>query len=151
MDTSFGNGDGLLLHGLVDRDLIFHIHLIELINAADAVISEHQSSSLNAELTRLWVLPHISRQACGRRGLTTAIDGSRQELADVFEELGLGSCWVSHDADVNVTSQLDAITRVLFDSTKQLQQDALLDIKMTIDTRSDRLGQLCVEILLVLH
>ena len=58
MDTGFGYGDGLLLHGLVDSYLILDVHLIKLINTADTMISKHQCSSLYAELPRLRVLEY---------------------------------------------------------------------------------------------
>lgn len=34
LDPSFGDGDGLLLHGLMDGYLIPRLHLVKLINAA---------------------------------------------------------------------------------------------------------------------
>lgn len=62
MNTSLRNRDGLLLHGFVDSDLVLDVHLIEFIDAADAVVGEHQSASLNTELARLWVLLHTGCQ-----------------------------------------------------------------------------------------
>ncbi len=56
LDTSFGNGDGLLLHGLMDSHLILLIHLVKLINAADAIVCQHQGPSLNAEFPTVTVL-----------------------------------------------------------------------------------------------
>ena len=41
MNASLGDRDCLLLHGLMDGCLILDIHLIELINAADAVVCKH--------------------------------------------------------------------------------------------------------------
>ena len=56
MDASLGNGDGLLLHGLVDGHLVLHVHLVEFVDAADAVVGQHQGARLDAELASLWVL-----------------------------------------------------------------------------------------------
>ena len=56
LDASFGNGDRLLLHGLVDRHLIFLIHLVKLIDTANTVVCQHQSTRLNAKLATLAVL-----------------------------------------------------------------------------------------------
>lgn len=38
VDTSFSDGDSLLLHSLMDSSLIFRIHPIEFVNTADTVI-----------------------------------------------------------------------------------------------------------------
>ena len=56
LDTCFGNGNGLLLHGLVDGHLILHIHLVKLVNAADAIVCQHQRSSLDAEIVAVRLL-----------------------------------------------------------------------------------------------
>lgn len=39
LNAGLGNGDGLLLHSLVDGHLILLVHLVKLINAADALQS----------------------------------------------------------------------------------------------------------------
>lgn len=65
MDSSLCNRDGLLLHGFVNSDLVLHVHLVELIDAADAMVGKHKGSSLDAEFTGLVVLPHGSGQTSG--------------------------------------------------------------------------------------
>ena len=62
-----------------------------------------------------------------------------------------GSGWISNDADVDVTSELDLVDSLLFDATKELEKDALLDIKVSIDARCDRLSHFSVEVVLILH
>ena len=56
MDASLGNGNGLLLHGFVNSNLILHIHLVELVNTANTVVSEHECTSFDTEFTGLGVL-----------------------------------------------------------------------------------------------
>jgi hypothetical protein len=56
LDAGLADADGLLLHGLVDGHLVRHIHLVKLINAADAVVSKHQGTSLNGKLIVLRLL-----------------------------------------------------------------------------------------------
>ena len=56
LDACFGNRDGLLLHGFMDCHLVLCIHLVKLINAANAVVCQHQCTSLYAKLTRVSVL-----------------------------------------------------------------------------------------------
>lgn len=37
LNARFGDGNGLLLHGLVDGHLVFDLHFVELINATDTL------------------------------------------------------------------------------------------------------------------
>lgn len=39
VDPSFRDGYGLLFHGLVNSDLVADVHLVELVDGADAVVS----------------------------------------------------------------------------------------------------------------
>ena len=64
MDAGFRNRDGLLLHSFVDGNLVLDIHLVKLIDAADAVIRKHQGTSFDAELTCLRILAHRGGQTC---------------------------------------------------------------------------------------
>mmetsp|Transcript_136869 Transcript_136869/g.425189 ORF Transcript_136869/g.425189 Transcript_136869/m.425189 type:complete len:321 (-) Transcript_136869:1394-2356(-) len=48
-DARLCNGDGLLLHGLVDRHPILDVHLVKLVDAHDARISEHHGAALQGE------------------------------------------------------------------------------------------------------
>ena len=43
-NACLGYGDGLLLHGLKKDGSAVLVHLVELVNAANAQIAEHQSS-----------------------------------------------------------------------------------------------------------
>lgn len=47
LDTGFGDGDGLLLHGFMDGDLVGQVHLVKLVDGADAVVGEHESAGFN--------------------------------------------------------------------------------------------------------
>lgn len=55
MNSSLRNRDSLLLHSFVNSCLIFAVHLIELIDATDTVVSKHQRTSFNTVLTSLHV------------------------------------------------------------------------------------------------
>ena len=121
MDSCLGNRDSLLLHGLMDSHLILDIHLVELVNAANTMVSQHEGTRLNAKLASLRILAHTRRQTSGITGLSTAIDGSGQELADIFQELAFCSGWVPHYTQIEISSQLQIVSRVLFDSTKELK------------------------------
>ena len=58
VDASFCDRDGLLLHSFVDSNLIFDIHLVELIDTADSMIGKHQGTSLDTEFSCLRILAH---------------------------------------------------------------------------------------------
>jgi len=45
-DSGFGDGDGLLFHDFVNGGSIRLVHLVELVDAADSVVRENESSSL---------------------------------------------------------------------------------------------------------
>jgi len=50
-NSSLGDRDSLLLHGLVDSDSIFIPHLVKLIDTDDTSISEHHGSSFKMEFS----------------------------------------------------------------------------------------------------
>ena len=151
MDTGLGERDGLLLHSLMDSHLILDVHFVELVNAADSVIGKHESSCFDAEVSSLGVLQHTGGETSSTGCLSTCVDGSWQERANVLQELRFGSSWVSNYADVDVSSQLYALFGSLLDSSEQLQKNTLLDIQVAIDGWSDRVGELCIETILILH
>lgn len=43
----------------MDGDLILNIHLVKLVNTADAVVSQHQGTGLNAELIAVLLLTQV--------------------------------------------------------------------------------------------
>ena len=135
MDTSFGNRDGLLLHGLVDGDLVFDVHLVEFVDAADAMVCKHQGSCFDAELSCFGVSPDIGSQSSSATSSAATVDCSRKELTDVLEELTFCSSRISNYANIDVASQLNPIVGLLLDTAKQLQQYALLHIQMAMHRR----------------
>ena len=54
-DAGLGDGEGLLLHHLVQHRPCALVHLVELVDAADAVVGEHQGAGLEHQLPRLGV------------------------------------------------------------------------------------------------
>lgn len=121
VNASLGNGDRLLLHSLVDSHLILNVHFVELINAADAMVSEHKRTSFDTKFTSLRVLAHRCGQTSRIGGLTATVDRAGQELADVLEELRFARSGVAHNANVDVTSKLNVVMSFLLDSSKELQ------------------------------
>ena len=99
-------------------NLILDIHLIKFIDAANSVVCKHESSCFNAELTRFRVPSNVSSQSSCTTGSSTAVNGTWEELADVLEELTFCSGRVTHNANVDVTPQLDSIISFLFNTAK---------------------------------
>ena len=82
--------DGLLLHDLVQHRARAVGHLVELVDAADALVAEHQRARLEHHLVRLGVLGHVGGQADRGRALAARVDAARRDLVDEAEQLRLG-------------------------------------------------------------
>lgn len=66
LDASLGDGDGLLLHGLMDGHLVLLVHLVKLVDAADAVVRQHERACLDAEFATVAVLQATHASISGR-------------------------------------------------------------------------------------
>ena len=58
---------GLLFHGLVDARAVLVVHLVELVDEADAGVRKYQRAALQHPLARLPVLHHRRGQANSAR------------------------------------------------------------------------------------
>lgn len=67
------DGDGLLFHHLMDGCAVSVGHLVKLINAADALISQNQGSSFQGHLSCQRVAHHCRRQTNTRRPTTCCV------------------------------------------------------------------------------
>jgi hypothetical protein len=85
LDAGLADGDGLLLHGLVDGHLVAHIHLVKLVNAADAVVRQHQRASLNRKLATLRVLAGSGRGTKGQQG-TASVTSVTKSAEQQYKE-----------------------------------------------------------------
>lgn len=56
----FGDGDGLLFHDLMDGCAVCVSHLVKLIDAADALISQHQGSPFQGHFSSQRISHHGS-------------------------------------------------------------------------------------------
>jgi hypothetical protein len=136
----------------MDSHLILGVHLVELVDAANSMVSQHQGSGFDAEVSCLRVSLHASRQTSGGGGLSRSIDAPGEEVVDVLQELGLSGGGVSHDADVDVSSQVDIVLPgFLVDSTQQLEHDSLLHVVMPEDSRCQRVTELVIDVRGVSH
>lgn len=86
MDTSFGDGNGLLFHGFVDGDLVRDVHLVKFVNGTNPVICQHESTGFNGEIAGFFVLDNGCCQTSGRGRLARSVDSTREEGADISAE-----------------------------------------------------------------
>lgn len=122
-----GDGERLLLHDLVQHRACAVAHLVELVDAADAVVAEHQSSGLQDELPGLRVLHHVGGETHGARALPRRVLAAGHQVEDVLQQLGLAGAGVSAQQDVDLGAEVAAagLTEVLPGAAEQLQQNAL--------------------------
>jgi hypothetical protein len=78
----------LLFHRFVNSDLVRDVHLVELVDSADAVVRQHQRAGFDGKLARLFVLDDGGRETCRGGSLAGGVDGTRQEAADVSVQSG---------------------------------------------------------------
>ena len=105
----------------MDGGAIGLVHLVELVDAADAVVRQHQRAALHLELVGLRVAQHPRREAHTGGALALRVmergsaDGgvyaTRGHVGDVLEELGLGDARVAHQQNVDIPADLHAILR----------------------------------------
>lgn len=103
-DTSFGNGDGLLFHGLVDRRSVGVVHLVKLVDEANTLVGEHESTAFQRPFACHWVLAHTGGQTDGGSTLTGSEDGTVCSFLDILQELGFCCTRISEKQDVDVAS-----------------------------------------------
>mmetsp|Transcript_11512 Transcript_11512/g.37643 ORF Transcript_11512/g.37643 Transcript_11512/m.37643 type:complete len:644 (+) Transcript_11512:854-2785(+) len=149
-DARLCDRDRLLLHRLVQDGARAVRHLVELVDAADAVVRQHERPRLEHKLLGLRVLCHVRRQADRRRALARSVDAARRDLVHVLQQLRLSGARVSDEQNVDVAALARrAARRLLVDhlvrGTEELQQDALLDVVQLPHRRRERLRQVLVE------
>ena len=136
-NARLGDGDRLLLHGLVNARAILVVHLVELVDDAHALVGEHESARLQRPLARHRVLLHIGGQADRARALTGRVDGPVRRLLHILEELRLGRARVAAQQHVDVAAELVLAARVLGLTAEEEESDGALDALVAVDGRSD--------------
>ena len=80
-------------------------HLVELVDAADAQIGEHEGTRLEHEVLGLRITDHGRGQTDGRGALARGVDAARGDLVDVAEELRLGRTGVAAHEHVDLAAR----------------------------------------------
>lgn len=112
----------------MDGDTVDFGHLVKLVDADDAPISEDHRAGLEASLARLLVGRDSRRQSDAGRTTTGCGDGERCGVEDEAEHLRLGGRGVADHEDVDVSTQVGAVREVLLDTAEEEEEDRLLDV-----------------------
>lgn len=106
----------------MDSCLVGAVHFVELVNAANSVVSKHQSSCLDAHISIL-IPGNSGRQACGTGRLAIGIDAPGDKLVDAFEKLRFGSGRIAYNEDVDVAPDIDLVASSdLVNTGEELEQ-----------------------------
>lgn len=83
-------------------------HLIKLIDAADAVVTEHERSCLQNQLPGFWILHHIGCEADGAGSFPGRVLPARNEVIHVLEQLGFTGTRIAAKQDVDLCTEVPA-------------------------------------------
>lgn len=145
-DARLRDRDRLLLHRLVDRRPILVVHLVELVDEADAGIGENERAAFERPLPGLAVLHHGRRKADPGRALARRVDRPLERLADVLQALALGQPRVPQDEHVDVPADAVLPRRHLRDAAEHRRRERALHVRLAVDRRRDRLDDLVVDL-----
>ena len=125
--THLGDGECLLFHDLMEHRARAVAHLVELVDAADAVVTEHQRARLQHQLPRLGVLHDVRRQTHGARALARGVLPAGHQVEDVLQQLRLAGARVATEQDVDLGTEVAAprLGEVLSRAAEKLQEDSL--------------------------
>ena len=65
------------------------VHLVELVNAADSVVGQHQSSGFDNKLRTFLILDNCRGQTSGCTGLAGRVYGTGAEVGNLKEQIRL--------------------------------------------------------------
>ena len=126
----------------MDRGSILVVHFVKLIDEANSLVGQHESSGFEDPFTRNGVSMNSCCETNCTSALTGGIDDSGEDLLDVFQELGFGSSWITEEKTVDVTSDLMLSTNILWDTSEHGEGQSLLDEQMSVNAGSHGLENL---------
>mmetsp|Transcript_9781 Transcript_9781/g.34429 ORF Transcript_9781/g.34429 Transcript_9781/m.34429 type:complete len:583 (-) Transcript_9781:609-2357(-) len=137
VDTRLCDGNRLLLHGLVDGRPVLLVHLVKLVDAAEAVVCEDERAALERPLLGERVLVDARREADGRGAFARRVDGARHDAAAILEQLRLCAPGVAEEEHVDVAADAVLPVDVLRAAAEHGQRERALDVLLTVDGRRD--------------
>ena len=137
VDAGLADGDGLLLHDLVNRRAVGVLHLVELVDARNAAVGQDKGAPFQHELVRDGIAQHGGGQTRAGRPAAGRVQTTRRDLGNVLEQLRLGHTRVAHQTHVQLAADLEAIAHRLGAATDQQEQQHFLHVLVPIDLRGD--------------
>mmetsp|Transcript_19469 Transcript_19469/g.34720 ORF Transcript_19469/g.34720 Transcript_19469/m.34720 type:complete len:374 (+) Transcript_19469:648-1769(+) len=125
-DACLGDGDGLLLHGLMDGNAILHVHLVKLVNANNTAIGQNHGATFQGEPVA--VTDDGSCETCSAAAFATGVHSNWSCLVGKLQELTLGSAWVSEEKHVDVASHASSVREALARASEEQAGDGPLHI-----------------------
>jgi hypothetical protein len=65
-------------------------------------------------------------------------------MNNVLQKLRFGGCWVSYDANIDISSQFYSFFGSFLNSSKKLEQNTFFDIEVTMNSWSYWSSKFCV-------
>ena len=133
-----GNSDGLLLHDLVNGHSVRLAHLVELINADSAAVSQHHCACLQSSVPCISVRHHSSCETHTRGASPSGTDSKHGRIQNSPQQLGFGRGRVAHHQYVHIPTQMRAIGQAFLHPTDGLEDQGSFDEVVAVDGRSER-------------
>mmetsp|Transcript_108478 Transcript_108478/g.132368 ORF Transcript_108478/g.132368 Transcript_108478/m.132368 type:complete len:247 (-) Transcript_108478:835-1575(-) len=129
----------------MDGCAITFLHLVKLIDAADAHVCQDQRAAFQRHLARGIVAVHRGRQAHSGGALARGVHRPGCDGTDLLQQLTLGHTRVAHHQGMDVATDLQAILHLLGEGANEHQQQSFLHILVSKDLRCNGLGRVLVE------
>lgn len=106
---------------------VVFLHLVELIDAADSHISQHQSTGLKGKLLGIRIDHDGCSETDSGTSLSRCVNCPWSKERDVLEELRFGNTWVTDEGDVDFTSDFEVVMGLFGHSAGHEQQQRFFD------------------------
>ena len=109
------------------------VHLVELVNHANALVGQHQRSCLQLPLIRRVIAFDTCSQTHCRCSLTSCVNRPEKNLLDALEELGFGDARISEQQDVDISSDAMRALDYSFHASEHGHRECAFDVVMPVD------------------
>lgn len=132
----------MLLHSFVNTCSVMLVHLVELIDQADTLVSKYQGSSFENPFLSDRVLVDTSSETDCTSSFSSSVYDSVVDLLDVLKELRLGGTRVSEKQHIDVASDSVLTVPIFGFSSEHGQGESLLDELVSVNRGGDRVDNL---------
>ena len=116
----------------MDRHAVLGPHLVELVDAHDAAVSQHHRAPLEVKLPGS-VADHRRGQTGGTRPFARGVDGDGRDLGRKLQKLRLGRRRVPQEQHVDVAAAPGAVGEPLARAAEEQARQGLLDVLVAKD------------------